>query len=145
LNGAVTFTFGAVESVDPVTATLPAVPGSVHSGASTFCGAAVGHAFTAGAGSVTSDEAALTTECGLADGVSVLEPHAASVTASDAAQAASATERDARGEFTVATLQPLRGPTEIGRFPGIFSCCVLVFNGQAFVVAYLAIGQLGKR
>jgi hypothetical protein len=46
--------------------------------------------------------------CVLADGLPALEPHAASVMAIEAAQAANATERDTREEFTAVTLQPHR-------------------------------------
>jgi hypothetical protein len=42
----------------------------------------------------------------LADGVVLLEPHAASVMTAVAAQATSATEEYARKEFTVVTLHP---------------------------------------
>jgi hypothetical protein len=42
----------------------------------------------------------------LADEFSVSDPHAASVTTRDAAQAAMATEEDPREKFTVATVQP---------------------------------------
>jgi hypothetical protein len=55
----------------------------------------------------------------LAEESSVSDPHAASVTTRDAAQAAMATEEDPREMFTVATVQPRR----TGRFrqgePGI--------------------------
>ena len=83
-----TLTRGAVVSVDPVTATLPVVPGSVHSGVPLFAGAAVGHALPAIAVSVTEDATGSATEGVLADEVSASEPHAASVmTRSDAADA----------------------------------------------------------
>ena len=106
LNGASTLTSGAVVSVDPVTATLPVAPGSVHSGVPPFSGAAVGHALAAVAVSVTEDATTSATEGVLADEGSVSEPHAASVMTNDAAQATSATEEDTREEFTVVTLQP---------------------------------------
>jgi hypothetical protein len=80
--------------VDPLTATLPVAPVSVHSGVVPLGGIDVGHGL---AGAVT-DEDTLSTE--LADDVSVFEPHAASITASDAAQAAMATDFEVRDEFT---------------------------------------------
>ena len=43
LNGACTSMRGAVVSVDPVTATLPVAPGSVHSAVPPLVGAAGGH------------------------------------------------------------------------------------------------------
>ena len=100
-------TDGAAVSVDPVTATLPVAPESVHSGVPPVCGVAVGHVLVSVAVSVrlggvnTSD-----TGDELDDAVSASEPHADSVMTSDAAQAASATEVDRREEFTGATLQP---------------------------------------
>ena len=84
LNGVVTFTRGAVVSVDPVTATLPVVPASVQSGAPPFGGAAVGH-----------------------EPAAVAVPDAARVRTLAATQAASATEEKSRGDFTAVTLQPL--------------------------------------
>ena len=116
LNGVPTFTSGAVVSVEPVTATLPVAPFSVHSGVPPVAGAAVGQVLAAaGVGgaagicvSVTENgsAAAVLVEDVLADEVSVSEPHAASVVTSAAAMPASATVEDRRGEFTVATLQP---------------------------------------
>jgi hypothetical protein len=53
-----------------------------------------------------SEVATTATEGVLADGVSVSEPHAASVMANDAAQATTATEEDTREKFTVVTVQP---------------------------------------
>ena len=108
LNGPATLTSGAVVSVDPVTATLPVVPGSVQPGVPPFCGAADGHVLAAVA---ASEVATTATEGVLADGVSVSEPHAASVMANDAAQATNATAEDVREEFTVVTLQsPITQP-----------------------------------
>jgi len=78
-------TRGAVVSVDPVTATLPVLPGSDQSGATLSSGAAVGHVLAA-------------------DAVSVAE-HAASIRTNDAVQATSATTVDTREEFTDVTLQ----------------------------------------
>jgi hypothetical protein len=93
--------------VDPVTATLPVAPDSVHSGVPPLAGAAVGHelasvAVSAIEGGVNTSE----TEDELAAGGYVSEPHAASVITNDAAQATSAMEEATRGEFTVVTLQP---------------------------------------
>jgi hypothetical protein len=88
--------------VDPVTATLPVVPDSVHSGVPPFAGAAIGHGLasvdvsTSEGGENTSE----TEDVGV-DEVSVSEPHAASVMTSDAAQATSETEEETRDEFTV--------------------------------------------
>jgi NAD(P)-dependent dehydrogenase (short-subunit alcohol dehydrogenase family) len=70
--------------VDPVTATLPVVPGSVHLGVPPLCGTAVGHVLAAVSVSVGGG--------GLADAVSVFEEHAPSVMTNDAAQPTSATE-----------------------------------------------------
>jgi len=109
LNGAFTVTTGAAVSVDPVTATLPVVPDSVHSGAPPFAGAAIGHGLasvdvsTIEGGENTSETEE---EVGV-DEVSVSEPHAASVTTNDAAQATSAAEEDTRKQFTAVTLQPI--------------------------------------
>jgi hypothetical protein len=106
LKGSSTFTSGADASVDPVTATLPVAPASVHSGAPPLVGAAVGHvlasvAVSAMEGGVDTTEV----EDELAAGGFVSEPHAASVMTSDAAQAMSATEERTRGQFIVVTLQ----------------------------------------
>src|ERR1700730_13495503 len=87
LNGVVTFTRGAVVSVDPVTATLPVVPASVQSGVPPFGGAAVGH-----------------------EPAAVAVPEPASVRTGAATQAASATEEDTREDFTPVTLQPFMAP-----------------------------------
>lgn len=84
LNGAVTFTRGAVVSVDPATAMLPVVPANVQSGVPLFCGAAVGH-----------------------EPAAVAVPDAASGRTNAATQAASAPEKYTREDLTAATLQPL--------------------------------------
>ena len=100
-------TSGAAASVDPVTATLPVAPGSVHSGVPAVAGAAVGHALASVA--VSAIEGGVnTSETGdeLAAGGSVSEPHAASAITNDATQATSATEEGTREGFTVVTLQP---------------------------------------
>lgn len=105
---------GVDVSVDPVTATLPVVPGRVHSGVPPLAGAAVGHVLAAigasgtgeeASGSVTEDVLASAAEDVVADEVSASEPQAASVMTSEAAAATSAIE-DVRKGFTVATLQP---------------------------------------
>jgi hypothetical protein len=107
LNGAVTLTSGAAVSVDPVTATLPVAPGTVHSGVPPVAGAAVGQPLNGAAGSVTEDVATSATDGDVADAGSVVsEPHAASVIANDAAQATSPTEEGTRENFMVVTLQP---------------------------------------
>ena len=94
LNGASTLTCGAVVSVDPVTATLPVIPGSDQSGVPPFCGAVVGHAPTGVGVSVAEDPTISATEGVPADDVFASEPHAASVITNDAAQPTSATEED---------------------------------------------------
>jgi len=96
-----------VVAVDPMTATLPVAPGSVHSGVAPLGGPAVGQGL---AGAVTDDDT-LSTE--LADDVSVFEPHAESITVSDAAQAARATDFEARDEFTVRHATAEREPSII--------------------------------
>jgi hypothetical protein len=113
LNGDVTSTRGADVSVEPVTATLPVAPLSVHSGVATLPGAAVGQvlsavAVSAGAGVTPSVPAGALTDPAdvLADGVVRWELHAASVMTADAAQATNATEVFIRKEFTVVTLHP---------------------------------------
>lgn len=102
LNGPLTLITGAAASVDPVTSTLPVAPDSVHSGAAASWGAAVGHVLAAGAAvsveldvtsSATVDEPAGDV---LDEAVSESEPQAARGMASDAAQAAMATEEDTR-------------------------------------------------
>jgi hypothetical protein len=109
LKGAFTVTSGAAVSVDPVTATLPVVPDSVHSGVPPLAGAAIGHGLasvavsTVEGGENTSETEGVGVEevdVG-ADEVPVSEPHAASVMTSEAAQATSATEYETRDEFTV--------------------------------------------
>jgi hypothetical protein len=99
--------------VEPVTATLPVAPVSVHSGVPPLPGAAVGQVLFAVAGSV---EAGLTAsvkagvfadpEDVLAEVLVLSELHAPSVMTADAAQTTSATEEYKRKEFTVVTLQP---------------------------------------
>lgn len=115
LNGDVTSTRGAVVSVDPVTATLPVVPVSVHSGVPPLPGAAVGQVLSAVAGSVEPGVTAAVTpgvlagpDDVLADGVVSWELHATSVTTVDAAQTTSAMKECRRMEFTVVTLHPRR-------------------------------------
>jgi hypothetical protein len=108
--------FGAVVSVEPVTATLPVAPGSVHSGVPLSAGAVVGHVLAAAEVGGAAGRCVWVTENGsaaevlvddeLADEVSVSDPHAASVVASKAPLATSTTEEDTREKFTVVTLQP---------------------------------------
>ena len=100
-------------SVDPVTATLPVAPASVHSGVGALAGAADGHPPEAavGASGIEEDSASAIDDDVVDDAedveaVSELEPHAASVMPSATAQAASAAEEEPREKFTVATLQP---------------------------------------
>ncbi|SHX79712.1 Uncharacterised protein [Mycobacteroides abscessus subsp. abscessus] len=50
---------GAAASVDPMTATLPVVPASVHSGVPPACGAAVGHPLAVLGGSAGAEFASL--------------------------------------------------------------------------------------
>src|ERR1700744_3005114 len=83
LNGVTTLMRGAVASVEPVTATLPVVPVSVHSGAPPFCGAAVGH-----------------------DPAAVAVPDVPSVRTKATTQTMSTTKRETREDFTAVTLQP---------------------------------------
>jgi hypothetical protein len=99
--------------VEPVTATLPVAPVSVHSGVLLSPGAAVGQVLSAVAGSVEPGVTAAVTAGVLADpddvlpdGVVLSELHAASIATPDATQTTSATEEDRRMEFTVVTLHP---------------------------------------
>ena len=109
LNGAVTLTLGAVVSVEPLTDTLPVVPGSVHSGVPAFCAMAVGQVSAAGGVSaeddavisVAEEPVASTADDVLADRVSFPEPHAVTTASKEATEATTATEEDRRGEFTV--------------------------------------------
>ncbi|BBY16098.1 hypothetical protein MLIT_16900 [Mycolicibacterium litorale] len=96
LNGPSTFTSGAVVSVDPVTATLPVAPGSVHSGVPALCGAAVGHVAGAATVSVFEDGSTSSAQDALVGDVLVAElseslPQPARVMRSAAAQPARAT------------------------------------------------------
>ena len=130
LNGAVTLTRGAVVSVEPVTATLPVVPVSVHSGVPPLPGAAVGQVLSAVAGAVELGVTAsviagvlANPEDVLADGAVLSELHAASAMTADAAQTTSATEEYRRMEFTVVTLHPRHAilassPTESSKTTG---------------------------
>jgi len=85
-----------VVAVGPVTDTLPVAPRSVHSGVPPFCGIADGHVL---AGAATDDDTLLIALAGV---ISALEPHAASITASDAAQTAMATGEHVRDDVTAA-------------------------------------------
>jgi hypothetical protein len=111
---------GAAASVDPVTATLPVVPGSVHSGAAPLAGAAVGQLLVAIW--VTGDPVTAEAAGELADDadVSGSEPQAASVIERVVAQTTRAAEAEIREEFTRATLQraPLRERTGYSRYTG---------------------------
>ena len=91
-------TSGAVVAVDPLTATLPVAPGRVHSGVAPLSGSAIGQGL-AGAAVSETDEDTLSTLP--ADDVSLLDPHAVSMMASEAAQAARATGAEMRDEFTI--------------------------------------------
>jgi hypothetical protein len=93
LNGVVTFTRGAVVSVDPVTATLPVVPANVQSGVPPFGGAAVGQEPAAAA-----------------------VPDPASVRTVTATQAASATAGYPQEGFTAVTLQLPCNPNVVGHW-----------------------------
>ena len=71
-----------------------------------MAGAVVGHVLSGPADWVTDEAIAGAVEDVLAAGVVVSEPHAASVMAIDAVQAANATAEGRREKVTVATLQP---------------------------------------
>lgn len=96
--------------MEPVTATLPVAPGSVHSGVPPPAGAAVGQVLSAVAGCRGSAEAGVNPsmlgdgEDELVEGSFFSEPHAAIIVAADAAQTTSATDEYTRGMFTVVTL-----------------------------------------
>jgi hypothetical protein len=99
--------------VEPVIATLPVAPRSVHSGVSPMPGAAVGQVLSEVAGSVEagvipSVKAGVLAdpEDVLPDGVVLSELHAATITTADATQTTNATEEYTRKEFTVVTLHP---------------------------------------
>lgn len=98
LNGVSTLTSGAVVAVDPLTATLPVAPVSVHSGVAPLCGRAIGHGLGGAAVSVTEDDTLSTVPPA---GVSVLELHAASIMTNEAPQATTATVEGVRDGFTV--------------------------------------------
>src|SRR5581483_8708861 len=97
---------GAVVSVEPVTATLPVAPVSVHSGVPPSPGAAVGQVVSAVAGPVApgvtgSVPAGVLADADdvLADGVVLSELHAPSIATADAAHTASAAEECTRKDF----------------------------------------------
>ena len=103
LNGVVTVTRGAAVSVEPVTATLPVAPLSVHSGVPPSAAAAVGQALSAVAGWGEVGDTASVKAGALVEGEDVLgdedglsELHAASVMTADAAQTTSPTEEYVR-------------------------------------------------
>ena len=85
-KGGVMSTRGAVVSVDPVTATLPTVPFSVHSGAPVLSGANEGQALAGDAGVV----AIWVTDAELGDDVSVFDEQPESIVTRAAALAARA-------------------------------------------------------
>lgn len=91
-----------------MTATLPVVPASVHSGVPPFCGATVGQA-PATVGVAGEEGRVYRSEIDdvvgdLDDDVLVGEPHAVTVR-KEAAQTASVRAGDTRGRFTGVTLQ----------------------------------------
>jgi hypothetical protein len=110
LNGVVTVTRGAAVSVEPVTATLPVAPVSVHSGATPSAGAAVGQPLSAVAGSLEGGGVTVSLSAGpladvedvLAEVVVLSELHAASI----ATLSASGTQEYVRKKFTADTLHP---------------------------------------
>ena len=117
LNGAVTVTRGAAVSVDPVTATLPVAPLSVHSGDPPSPGAWVGQLLSAATGWGEAGDTASVNAGALVeaedvsfDEAGLSELHAASVMTADAAHIASPTEEYVRKEFTVVTLQSRVSP-----------------------------------
>jgi hypothetical protein len=119
--------FGAAVSVEPVTATLPVAPGSVHSGVPLSTWAAVGHVLAAAGVGGAAGRWVWVTEKGSAaevlvddeldDELSVSELHAASVVTSNAPLAASTTEEDRREKITVVTLQPHGASAGDGSLP----------------------------
>jgi hypothetical protein len=110
LNGVVTLTRGAAVSVEPVTATLPVAPVSVHSGATPSAGADVGQPLSAVAGAVEGGGVTVSLSAGplgdvedvLVEVVVLSELHAASI----ATPSASATQEYQRKKFTADTLHP---------------------------------------
>ena len=78
---------GAVVSVDPVTATLPVLPGNVQSGEPPFCGAVVGH-----------------------EPAAVAVPDKTSVGTTAATQAARTAEEYNREDFTALRYSRVKGP-----------------------------------
>jgi hypothetical protein len=147
LNGAVTSTRGAAVSVEPVTATLPVAPVSVHSGVPPLPGAAVGQALSAVAGPVEAGDTASVKagvpadpEDVLADGVVLSELQAASVMTADAAQATSATEEYTREKFTVVTLHPrpavLASSPSVTRGDSKNRCAASQYDYSSGIAAY---------
>jgi hypothetical protein len=105
-NGCVTVISGAAVSVEPVTATLPVAPLSVHSGVPPLPGAWVGQPLSAVAGG---DSAAVIAgaagrDVELGDEAGLSELHAAMAKTAHAAHAASPTEEHVREKFTIVTL-----------------------------------------
>ncbi|BDD99090.1 hypothetical protein MFTT_31840 [Mycolicibacterium fortuitum subsp. fortuitum] len=99
--------------MDPVTATLPVVPDTVHSGAPAACGAAVGQVLASVAVSAIEGVSTSATDGVLVEdeavAVSESAPQAASVMVSVAAHVTSATVEGTRKEFMRARLQPKAG------------------------------------
>lgn len=110
LNGLVTVTSGATASVEPLTATLPVAPFSVHSGAVPFGGATVGHppagtAVTGSRGRVNGSVKGLgDTDVFVAAGGLDEELQAVSIVRIDTAQATNVTVLGPGENFTVATV-----------------------------------------
>jgi hypothetical protein len=162
LNGGVTVTRGATVSVEPVTATLPVVPGSVHSGVPLPSGAAVGQAVSAVAGSAALGVdaslmagALIEAEDVLADGLFVSELQAASAATADAAQIESATREDIPKKFTSSRYSPRCAIFAISPRWGIerpvfplrplgYMLCGHCVGSQRWIVTKGGHGQLGS-
>ncbi|MUM35155.1 hypothetical protein FZI93_27645 [Mycobacterium sp. CBMA361] len=98
-------------AVEPVTATLPVAPFSVHSGVPPLGASVVGQVRSAAVAvaalsmGVTEEGVVVTSgACVVVAAGLVSDPHPVRVTASDAAAAARATEEETREKFTVVTL-----------------------------------------
>ncbi|GAA1666923.1 hypothetical protein MMUR_36080 [Mycolicibacterium murale] len=103
-------TAGAAVSVDPVTETLPVVPGRVHCGATSAAGGVVGQPLASGSGAASVVVAMSTTDDALVAAGSESEPQAARATDS----AATAAEVHTREKFTRATVQARPGSFDSG-------------------------------
>jgi hypothetical protein len=106
LNGCVTVMSGAAVSVDPVTATPPVAPLSVHSGAPPLPGAWVGQPLSAlgGGDSAAVIAGAAARDVVLGDEAGLSELHAAMAKTAHAAHTVSPSEEQVREKFTVVTL-----------------------------------------